>query len=456
MKKIRKIVLISPTYTQPGLILKFLRFMPLGLAQIAALAPEYDYEIVDENIKKLDFQKNIRDADLVGLTAMTVQAPRAYKIADRLRAMGKTVVMGGSHVTALPKEAIEHADAIVIGEAEGIWPRLLRDFENGNLQKFYKNAEPPDLSRLPFARRDLLLGKYKYLFPNILQISRGCPFDCSFCSVTRFFGRKYRLRPIPEVIKEIKGMMENDKMSPWRKILSKFWKGATRTIFVFLDDNIFGQPNYARELFKALIPLKIFWGSQSSINIAKDEKTVELAAKSGCKYLFVGLESANQSALREVGKRQKPEFYEKAIKRLHKYGISIIAALIFGFDSDDKNVFKRTVEFARKIKSDLAQFTILTPLPGTRLREKLEKEGRIISSDWPKYNFGEVVFKPLNTSIEELEKGERWAWKKFYSMGSLLERLPLNDCLRLMLYLFTNFGFQVQVRRSLEYKKSRA
>lgn len=469
MKKIRKIVLIAPSHTESGVISKFLRFAPLGLAQIAALAPEYNYEIIDENVTRFDFEKDTKDSNLFGISSMTVQAPQAYIIADMLRARGKTVVMGGSHPSALPQEALQHADAVVIGEAEGIWPKLLKDYENGSLKKIYKNDQLPDLSNLPVANRGLL-AKYKYFFHNILQISRGCPFDCSFCSVTKFFGKKYRLRPISEVVNEIKEMKENNKASPWWKILNIFGKNMTKPTFVFLDDNIFGKPSYAEKLFKALAKLEIFWGSQASINMAKNEKVLKLAAESGCKTLFVGLESIKESSLKEVGKIQnKREFYQEAIRRFHKNGISIMGAFIFGFDSDDKDVFKETVEFAKKIKLDLAQFTILTPLPGTKFRKKMENQKRIVEEDWSRYNFGEVVFKPLKMSPANLQEGEIWAWKKFYSLGSFFKRLPLTErgwwlvlkkspsdaLIRLMIYLFANFGFRFQISRSLaNYKKN--
>ncbi len=457
MKKINKIVLISPTSTKPGLILKFFRFPPLNLALLAALAPEYDYKIIDENVDTVDLNsEEIKQADLIGLTVMTVQAPRAYELADKFRKMGKTVIMGGMHVSAVPEEAIKHCDAVVVGEAEVLWPKLLKDYEEGKLKKIYKNKELPDLSCLPIPRRELLNRK-NYIVPNTLQVSRGCPFNCSFCAVSRFFGKKYRLRPVEEVIKEIKKMIETDKLSYWRKIIGKFWNKMNTSVFAFLDDNIFGQADYARKLFKALIPLKILWGAQTSVNIARpeNEDLLELAAKSGCKIVFVGFESISQSSLNEADKKvNKPEIYAKAVELFHKYGISVMGAFIFGFDSDDKSIFKRTVDFAKRIKLDLAQFTVLTPLPGTRLMEKLKKEGRIIEKNWSMYDFGTSVFKPLKMSVEDLMKGEEWALRKFYSWSSILRRLPpLTDWSRLILYLVSNIAYRIQSFQMLDYKK---
>jgi len=457
MRKINKIVLISPTSTRPGLISRFFRFPPLNLALLAALAPEYNYKIIDENIDSIDFNsKEIKEADLIGLTVMTVQAPRAYQLADKFRKMGKTVIMGGMHVSAIPEEAIKHCDAVVVGEAEGLWPELLKDYEKGKLKKIYENKELSDLSDLPIPRRELLRRK-NYIVPNTLQASRGCPFNCSFCAVSRFFGKKYRLRPVEEVIEEIKKMVETDKLSYWRKIMGKFWNKMNTSIFAFLDDNIFGQADYARKLFKALIPLKIFWGAQTSVNIARpeNEDLLELAAKSGCKFVFVGLESINQSSLDEATKKvNKPEMYAKAVELFHKYGISVLGAFIFGFDSDDKSIFKRTVDFAKRIKLDLAQFAVLTPLPGTRLMEKLKKEGRIVEKDWSMYDFGTPVFKPSKMSAEDLMKGEEWAIREFYSWSSILRRLPpLSDWSRLILYLVSNVAYRIQSFQMLDYKK---
>lgn len=443
----------------------------MTFASLMACAPQYEYVVVDENNEQLDFENDLKDVSLVGITVMTVQAPRAYAIADWLKNKEIPVVLGGSHVSALAEEAIQHANAVVIGEAELIWPKLLKDFENNQLQRFYKADRLIEMSELPSAHREVLLEKYNYFFPNTLYVSRGCPYNCYFCSVPRIFGKKYRFRPIPKVIEEIKKMEEESKISNWRKLLSTvLWKELGKPIFIFLDDNIFGQPSYAKELFKELTPLKILWGSQCTVNIAKDEKILKLAAESGCKGLFIGLESINESTLREMGKKQnKYEFYEEAIKRLHKYGISVIGAFVFGCDSDNDDVFKETVEFAKKIKLDLAQFTVLTPLPGTPLRDKLEQEGRILSNDWGKYNFGQAVFEPANISVEDLEKGIRWSWKKFYSIGSSLIRSPLTErewwqlfwkspvdaWIRLIFYQFTNFGFQIQVSRSLEYEQNK-
>lgn len=409
-----KILLISPTWKKTVTIKRLQRdrifkFPPHSLLAVAALTPkDIEIEMIDENVEELDFDKEV---DLVGITTMTASSPRAYEIADEFRKKGVPVVMGGMHVTALPDEAAKHADAVVIGEAEGCWEKLLEDFkEKGKkgLAQFYRNSQLPDPSKIPIARRNLLDGK-GYLLSRFLQISRGCPFNCQFCSVSRFFGKKYRFRPVKNVIEEIKGMVGK----------------SLRTRFLgFLDDNIAGSIAYAKELFEALIPHKVLWAGQSSINIARDDELLDLAAQSGCKGLFIGFESVSRDSLGEANKLQnKISFYETAVKKIHRFGISIEGAFIFGFDHDDRSIFQKTVKFIEKVKLDAVQFTILTPLPGTKLYEKLEKEGRITDRDWSNYDFTHVVFRPKLMSPEELKQGLSWAYQRIYSLPSIFKRL---------------------------------
>ena len=457
MRKMRKIVLISPTATRPGFMSKFFRFPPLNLTLLAGLAPEYDYTIIDENVESVDCKlEEIEEADIIGLTVMTAQAPRAYELADRFRRMGKTVIMGGMHVSALPEEALEHSDAVVVGEAEGIWPQLLEDYKTGKLQTIYKNKEFPDLSGLPIPRRNLL-KRQNYLGFNTLHVSRGCPFNCSFCAVSTFFGRRYRFRPVKEVIKEIETVIQADEIRFWRKAVAKLWDKADAHRFAFLDDNIFGQKKYARELFEALIPLKILWGSQASVNVAapENEALLKLAARSGCRFLFVGFESIDQSSLDEVGKKiNKPEIYAQAVKLFHSYGITVLGAFVFGFDSEDTTIFRRTLEFTKRIKLDIAQFTVLTPLPGTPLMAELNEKGRLVEKDWSKYDFRTAVFKPLGMSAEELVRGKEWVWQEFYSWSSILRRAPfLSDWSRLLIYGISNMGYRIFRRELLEVRQ---
>ncbi len=377
------------------------QFARLSLTTVAALTPpEVQVALVDDNTEKVDFHA---DVDMVGITAMTATCPRAYEIADRFRSNGVSVVLGGIHPSVLPEEAIQHADAVVVGEAEGVWRNLLRDFENGQMKKFYRSRTRPSLKALPTPRRDLLRNKV-YRRASMVQITRGCPFDCDFCAVSSFFGRTYRFRPIPDVIRELESL-------------------ESRFIF-FADDNIVGSPTYAKQLFRALIPLRIRWFGQGSVTMARDGELLELAARSGCWAMFIGFESLCEASLREIGKRTNlVRRYEDDVKRIHNYGIAIDGAFMFGFDHDDGDVFERTVDFAKKNRLEFTNFAILTPFPGTRLYDRLENENRIIERDWSKYTCGNVVFRPRLISEERLQAGYLWARRQFYSYSSMFQRL---------------------------------
>jgi radical SAM superfamily enzyme YgiQ (UPF0313 family) len=370
---------------------------PLTPAAIAAITPpEVDVSITDENVTTIDFQK---EADLVGITVLTATAKRAYQIADFFRARGVKVVLGGIHASTMPDEASEHADAVVIGEAEGIWLQVIEDFKAGRLQKIYRQHERPSLVGLPLPRRDLF-KEGAYFIPNTISTTRGCSHNCSFCSVTLFFGRSYRCRPIAEVIIEIKAI---DKETP----------------IIFVDDNIVGKPSYAKELFRALIPLKLKWLGQSSVNIAKDEELLKLAAASGCIGLLIGFESLSPASLAGIGKKINViNEYEAVIRKIHSYNIGIHGCFIFGLDDDDEDIFKRTVRFAQKTRLESAQFSFATPHPGTTLYKSLDEAGRIVSKDWSKYN-DEIVFLPKPFSREILQKGHDWASPEFYSLPSI-------------------------------------
>ncbi len=393
-------------------------FPPLGLLQVAGLTPpDVEVKLTDEAVEDVDVDY---EADLVGISFNTASAIRAFEIAREFKKRGVKVVMGGAHPTMMPEECVQYADSVVIGEAECSWPQLLKDVRMGKLEKFYRCNGFPSLENLPFPRRDLLNPK-KYAVFWTLQTTRGCPYNCDFCSVTRFFGRTYRTRPVRDVIKEIEEMD------------SKF--------IVFVDDNILGDPRYAKELFKELIPLRKLWLAQGSLNATKDEELIKLAARAGCRGLFIGFESISEECLREVGKRHNiVEEYRRAIRRLHAFGISIIGAFIFGFDNDDKDVFKRTVEFVYRERIDLPQFSILTPLPGTTLYERFEREGRILSRDWSKYTGNHCVFYPKNMSPEELEAGLRWAYKEANSFLHLVRR-SLCFSKRLPVSILLNYYF---------------
>jgi radical SAM superfamily enzyme YgiQ (UPF0313 family) len=397
-----KLALIAPA-TPGGPKRKKALIPPLGLAMVAAVTPpDVEISLTDENITAIDFEKQI---DLVGITALTVTAQRAYEIADTFRAKGVKVVLGGIHPSVLPEEAGQHADAIVIGEAEGVWPKVIEDFRANKLQRVYQQRERPSLVGLPIPRRDLFAKKAYYL-RNTLSTTRGCPYSCAFCTVTSFFGHTYRCRPVEEVLREI-------------ETLSK------KNLIVFLDDNIVGNLKFARELFRALIPYKIKWVAQASVTIARDDELLKLAADSGCISLFIGFESISPASLAAMGKKiNVVDEYERVIKRIHSYGIAIHGFFIFGFDEEDEGVFRRTVHFAQKMRLETAQFDYLTPYPGTAFGESLDKAGRIVTKDWARYGF-ELVFEPRPMTRETLQRGHDWAWCEFYSLPSIWRRLGI-------------------------------
>lgn len=401
-------------------------FARLSLTTLAALTPPgIEVAITDENVEAIDFDEAV---DLVGLTAMTMHAIRAYEIADRFRERSIPVVMGGLHASSLPHEAKEHVDAVVIGEAEGVWEELLHDFQNGRLKPFYRRTQFCSLKAQPHPRLDLLKKKH-YWTINCVQATRGCPFSCDFCSVAQFFGDTYRYRPVDEVIAEISSLPPG--------------------YFTFVDDNIMGKPSYAKELFQKLAPLKKKWASQGSLTMAKDTALLKLAAESGCYALFVGIESLSQDNLASMNKSiNHVSHYEDAIKKIHDHGIMIVGSFIFGFDHDDDAVFERTVKFCEKNKIDLPIFFILTPVPGTRLYKRMEEEGRILHHDWSKYNGSNVVFKPKLLSEETLFNGYSWAFQESYSYHSMAKRILVAPHHRLIPKAVVNYSFRRMVMRA--------
>jgi radical SAM superfamily enzyme YgiQ (UPF0313 family) len=398
-----KLLVISPswmpTFWNRGKVLA----PPMALPVLASLTPpDVQIHLVDENVERVNLEE---PADLVAISCMTASAPRAYEIADRFRDRGVPVVMGGMHPSALPQEAAAHADAVVIGEAENQWPEVFADFAAGRPRPVYRADCRPVLENLPIPRRDLLQRAH-YLTVNCVQTARGCPHACSFCSVTPMFGRRYRFRPIPEVVAEVQS-------------LGSRWVG-------FTDDNIVAGRSRARELFEALIPLRLRWVGQGDLSMAKDPQMLELMAQSGCTAMFIGLESLSQEGLAAANKRPNIGVdFEKAIATIHRHGIDIIGSFVFGLDSDRPDVFRQTVSFAERVRLGVAQFSVLTPFPGTSLYDQLQAEGRITDRDWSRYTMGHVLYKPRHMSADELRRGQRYAYGRFYSLPSIARRLGI-------------------------------
>jgi radical SAM superfamily enzyme YgiQ (UPF0313 family) len=377
-------------------------FARVTLTTIAALTPpQHEVVIHDARLGDPDFGG---DWDLVGFTGMTCEIPHVYRMADAFRKRGKTVVIGGYHATALPEEAAQHADIVVVGEAEGLWPQILLDLENGGgRQHIYQNDGLIDMRNMAIPRRELL-DRQMYTVLSTLQATRGCPFDCNYCTVTKFFGRSYRWRPVEEVVAEITTQPD------------KRW--------MFLDDNLIGNIKYAKELFRALIPLGITWGAQASFTLTKDAELMDLYAAGGGRFVFIGFESVSAEALKSVGKGiNRPEEYMAGVRQLHKRGITIMGSFIFGLDGDDLGVFKRTVDFVNAAKIDVVLYHILTPFPGTRLYEEMDRQGRIHDRDWSHYDACQSVIHPQGMTSEELQHGWYWAVRETYKLPSILRRI---------------------------------
>lgn len=403
------IALISPKGPlyrhKGGIFKKSLRYQPLTLTTLAALVPcelGARLTLIDEGIEDVPLQL---EADLVAMTIITGTASRAYQLASHYRDQGKTVVLGGPHVTLMPEEAQQHADAICVGYAEESWPRLLRDYAQGRLQPQYRQTLDFHLDRPddPFPRRDLL-PRSSFLTQAVFEATRSCAHSCEFCVAPAAWGRKQLQRPVEWVVRDILQF------------------GARKLIFI--DLNLISDKAYARQLFTALVPLRIQWFGLSTVLLAHDPELVELMARSGCKGLLLGLETISEASLADAGKRFNASVgYRDLIAQLHSLKISVQGCFVFGLDGDTSEVFEATAEFAIDSGIDLPRFSLLTPFPGTPLYHRLDREGRILSRDWEHYDGQHVVFQPRNMSPQELAAGHERAWKKVYRYSSILRRL---------------------------------
>ncbi len=399
-----KIELISPAVEENAPIPN------LALPILASLTPkDVILSFTDDLLTPINLEKGLKDVDLVGITVLTKTALRAYQISEAYRQRGIPVVLGGVHPSVLPDEAKEHADAIVIGEAEESWPLLLEDFRGGKLKPFYRQDRFIDPSKIPKPKREIL-PKNGYFPVDVVQVSRGCPYRCEFCSVCNLFGETYRPRPISDVVEEIKSL--------------------SHRLILFNDDNILGNLNYAKELLGAITPLKKRWAGETSLHGLRDPKNIELLVRSGCIGLLIGFESLSKLNLIQSKKFQNdPVEYEEIIDALHRSGITIWASFIFGFDEDDPSVFEETVNFCIKNKLFSANFSLLTPYPKTVLYERLKNEGRLFQDRWwllENPNDAAPFFFPKKMDLETLREGWKRAWKNFYSISSILRRFQWN------------------------------
>lgn len=377
---------------------------PLCFAILKSLTPDdVHVELFDERLEPLPFDI---DTDLVAMTVETYTARRAYQVADRFRRRGIPVVMGGYHPTFLPDEALEHADAVVKGDAEGVWERVVGDARAGRLQRVYESPEFPPLDGVQ-PDRSIFDGK-SYSPIGLVQYSRGCRFNCTFCSIRAFYGNNLRQRPIEHVVEDIR-------------------RSGRRHIFL-VDDNLFVNRDTAYALFEALVPLNISWSCQVSIDIARDEELVQLMRRSGCISALIGFESLNPSSLRQLKKQwnTKWQSYDDAIAVFRRAGIMLYGTFIFGCDNDTPDSFSETVAFALRNKFVLANFNPLTPTPGAPLYDELLAEGRLLHDRWwldPEFGYGDATFEPRGMTAQELTEGCFAARRQFNTARSILSRM---------------------------------
>ncbi len=417
-----RILLIAPSSGPWRLIGRYrlfngrtFRFSLLSLLSVAAETPSWaQVRIVDEQLESIPWDA---DVDLVGITCMTALAPRAYEIAEVFRQRGIPVVLGGMHPSFQPEEALRHADAVVVGEAEGVWERVVEAAATGSLSGIYKASEPVDLANLKPLPRHLLRGP-GYATMQAVQATRGCPHQCSFCSVSAFHGGRFRKRPVADVVAEVSELPER--------------------FFIFVDDNLTAEREYARELFEALIPLRKRWMTQSTLAIAEDTELVELASQAGCMGIFAGLETFSEGNLAAMEKSfNQASTYRERVAYLHSRGIGIEAGIVFGFDGDRPDVFSRTLNLLDDLRIDLVQVSIYTPLPvgstcpapgkdadsTPAIRHFESMRDRILDWNWSHYDFHHAVFQPKGMSTEALQAGHDWVTREFYLPWRIARRL---------------------------------
>lgn len=398
-------------------------FIQITMPYLAAFIDESKYNItlVDEYNQDIEYDSKY---DLVVITVNTPNAIHCYNISQKFREQDVKVVMGGPHVTLLPNEAIGHCDYIIVGEAEETWPQFLNDFYNNCVKKQYICEDAPSLKGVPIPRRDLVKGRY--FTKGAVFATRGCPYKCSYCNLKQIYCDSFRTRPINEVIEDIKS------------IKSKY--------FVFWDDNFFGDIEYAKKLMAELAKLKKKWAAQVTLERCQDEELLSIAKKSGCIYFFVGLESFSQDGLASVNKGiNNVSKYKSIINLLHKNGISIQAGIIFGLDTDKKDIFENTLNACNELGIDGATVSILTPLPRTPIYEQMKSEGRLISNEWTYYNGKtRVAFKPKNMTAGELYDGYMWFRKEFYSIKSIFKRMSVSKT-NLLYNFVVNLGYKMSI-----------
>ncbi len=406
---------IKKALDSSGGLLKAYCTPSLSLLTIAALTPgDIRVSYIDEDFEEIDFDGGY---DIVGISAMTQQAPKAYQIASEFRKRNVYVVIGGIHASVLPDEALQHADTVMVGEAEETWPAFLEDFRNNRAKRVYTGSSLVDITKSPVPRYDLLRGKGYFRdasrFYNMvpLQATRGCPHDCEFCLVSKIYGKRIRKKKIEQIKKEVLSIKAN----------------TPNKVLLFADDNLFVDNKYAKELVMALKELRIRWWAQTDIAFGDDEELLSMAYDGGCLIVLIGFESIHPKNLAEMN-RTKWKYkqlvkYWKNIERIQSHGIQVFGSFIFGLDNDSPDVFRAVVEFMEE-NHITGQLTIATPLPGSRLEERLKSENRLLPEygQWERCTFFDVLFDPKLMSKKELEDGFIWAYQQVFSESSFSKR----------------------------------
>ena len=434
----KKLLLVNPVGQTSGYLLsKFSTIPPLSLAYIAAMTPsDWEVKIADENFGPIPFE----DADLVGITAFTSSIRRAYEIAGKYRERGVKVIIGGIHASMLPDEVLQYADAVVVGEGEGIWDKVIDDFENNRLQGRYIGPRLDLTQRQTPPRRDLLDGRYVF---HSIQTSRGCPFNCKFCTVSKYLGKDFRQRSVEDILDELQAIPGD--------------------LLFFLDDNLIGHSRESKdraiELFKGMIKLGLNkkWWMQTSIDSADDDYLLKLAAEAGCMLAFIGFETINSATLKDMKKginlKVGIENYKQVIDAFHAHGIGVLGAFILGNDHESPNYYKEMARFLVYSGIDVVQLSVLTPLPGTAFMNQVEEEGRLLYNnfpeDWDKYRLSYVVQKPQGLEPETIYTGNNYIKSRLYSFPWYHYRM-----LRSLISLKNPINFYAVYRYNKAYKKS--
>lgn len=389
-----RVLLVKPRWFVHGGIYRYLertRFTPLNLCLLAALSDGHDVTVIDGDWEDIPFDKEF---DVVGITSTTFTSQRAYDIAARFRRAGAKVVIGGVHATLAPEECARHADAVVVGEADGIWPEILRDVERNSLKSIYRNDVPVDMNRVPPARRELLSSDY---WVATVQATRGCPNSCRFCYLPNMPWHAHRKRDVGLVREEVSGIRQ-------------------RLVYI-VDDNLFADEAYAERLFDEIAPFRKDWSIQAPTTIGRNPRMVEKMARSGCFLVQVGFQTANPRSLNWARILQnRIEEYRNVVELLHRNGIGVQSFWMFGFDHDDTTIFQKTVEMIRRMEVDDAYLYILTPYPGTEMYEQFRREGRLMDGcDRTKFGWANAVFRPARMSAQELERGVQESYRRLHS-----------------------------------------